>query len=706
MITFPFRMAMSHWRRNSGVASAVTLVLLGAVWLPMLVDGSLLLGVLLAVGVVLGAIVGAAPTLEQQSHVLTGNGARRGQRFVIGAVMALLPGAVAFVIAGLGIMFVATGPTLFDAALITLIVPLIVGPYGTHVVTAQAQRATTSPGRLSSWLRLVGALAVIGVGLLVPPLGLALAAVWILGGSWSTNMRFRGIAVAVAFLAIVTATVLLGLSQTWSDLAVAATFLLPGLLIAISVVGMSVVAFAADRLGQHAPRLRLAVAPLMNRRRALASMSGLVVLVMTIAVSNAVVGASFGKREAQREVTLPTVTRPAGNAANQVIVTVPPVNAQRLRHVVASTLTSSGATGVVIEQVGLGASNTNEFVAALARTKPRDRLSIELEPRLPQRNGQSSVRTRSSWLGVVAPGDLELLHWGSANSALNNNEVVLVSGRKADQDAATGIVTAHGVVRLPAQVVDGPRGGIALPGALVSSSTAKTLSPVVTGARVVITPSSNTVSIGELLSAGRRVQQAASNLPTTAPTGLSEAERNHFNLAAVTALHAEDGVVAGSKQVVLWESGSLNEVAYFSHTATQARRAIPGLATLSVLLTLVTVLLGLGATRGDDAILVEQGAPARLRTRFAACQASLVSMTAGVCAAVLGIGIPLGAFALFNARTSLPPIPLVIPGVVWIVIVIVPAVTVLLAALFSSRRTFPRLTSSPPSAKFDALRPL
>lgn len=100
------------------------------------------------------------------------------------------------------------------------------------------------------------------------------------------------------------------------------------------------------------------------------------------------------------------------------------------------------------------------------------------------------------------------------------------------------------------------------------------------------------------------------------------------------------------------------------------------------------VVLALGATRAEDAVLWVQGAPEGTRASLGAIQALVLSGAASVLAAIVGIGLPALAFSVYDrsARGGLPPIPLVVPWEVPVGLVALPLASALLAAAVVATR--------------------
>jgi hypothetical protein len=101
------------------------------------------------------------------------------------------------------------------------------------------------------------------------------------------------------------------------------------------------------------------------------------------------------------------------------------------------------------------------------------------------------------------------------------------------------------------------------------------------------------------------------------------------------------------------------------------------------------VVLALGATRADDAVLELQGARAGLRAAIGAVQAGVITGTAAVLAATVGVALPALAFTVFAGHSSQPEIPLVVPAAVPVLLIGLPVVAAALSALLLTGRRDP-----------------
>lgn len=693
MIRLAALLALADARRWPGRTLAVTVLLIGAAWLPALVDAPTVLGVLLAIAVAFAATVGSIALEERRAVLLVHNGARRGLMSLVAAFSMLGPGVLAWLITS-GSTLAAQGPGLLGVTAVTLVIPALTAPVAAWMAVRSRGFGIQSPTRPAGWRRVMLIVVCVVIGGVVLPLGLVLAGLYLVSGSLSANRVRRGLGVILASAAMILAVVGISSSQTWFDLSITLTFLLPVLVVGVVVIGVHALAVTTGLFARTGARPRLALAPLLARRRLLAPMLGLVVLMMTVAVTESVVGASFGAREANRPKTLPTVSLPAGNTPEQAIVPVPPVDPDTLRKVASGQLSGTEASAVVIEQVGTGrppVGNLSSSYDRIAAGDPTDQsqmlehLSVWLAPVQNRSGNAADVGHGARWIGIVAPDDLDLLGWGAAAKPLSDGELVLTSQVAAGTYPRTAVVVGDQIVQRGAVAIDGLGGGTALPGGLVSAATAGGLSPIRTTARVVVVPTPGArarPTTTELVELGKRIQTATAKLPRATPEGLTRSQQSDLDTYAafVDTPFVDNSVRAGSDQIEVFKSGPLNKLPYFASTADQGRRALLGLVGLPILITLAAVFLALGAGRRDDVILEIQGAPDRLRSSVAAIQAGVITTSATVLAALLGTVVPAACFALYNRGAELPGIPLVVPWFVWAMLIGVPVSTTLLAA--------------------------
>lgn len=699
MIRVAWRLAVADARRAPARTLAVAGLLVAAAWLPTFVDAPAIVGGLLAVAVAFAAAVGAAALAEGRAVILERNGARTGLHTLIAVLSLLIPGVGALVVTVLCVALAGSGPGIGATFVVTVVMPVLAAPVAGWV-TVHGRRfdGRMRIGPVGRRRSVVVAVAVV-VCVVFLPLGLAVVAGYLLSGSWSQDRVRRVISVVLAFVALGFATVVVGGSRDWTDLGFALFFMIPVLVISVAILAVHVHGVVAERGGRLGPRFRLALAPLVLRRRVLAPLLALVTLAMAVAVTEGVVGASFGQREADRARTLPTITAVAGNDPRQVIVPVPPVDPGTLRKVANAQLVGSGASAVVIEEVGVGNAqvgsmpsngSSGDFLRFVWTSENIDPVGLESRPSSTPKG--KPVFTRSRWLGIVAPADLDLLSWGEATHPLAAGKLVVVDPSRSAADGTVAVTVGTRTRPMPTEIVDGMRGGYALPAALVSADTAARLSPFRTTARVVVVPTPGAQpqpTIPELVAIGRKIQTAAARLPVARPTGLNADQQSTLERFAglIGPSLGDDSVIPGARHLTVWESGPLNDVPILAGTAGRARRSMQPLIILSVFVTLAVVFLALGATRRDDEVLAVQGAPGGFRSAVAAIQAGMVTTSAATLAAAAGIGIPAACFALYNRNADLPPIPLVVPGVVWVVLVAVPLGTVALAAVLPLLRT-------------------
>jgi hypothetical protein len=675
-----------------GRSAAIAVLLVAAAWLPTATDTDLGYGLVLASVVSFCAVLGALALDEARYRLLEQNGARRSATGLVAAASIVPPAAAATVVAlGLGLVL-SPSPATLEVVLATLLVPVVTAPIAVWV--SRRASADAAGGAPAGWLHRVGrttsgALFVL-VALAMPALGITLVALKLTAGSWSTSRLRRALGALLAVAVIAAAVEMVGNSSTWWDLGLALLWTGAGLAVAVVVLGIHAVSLGAGAASHVGPRARLALAPLVGRRRSLAPLVGVISFVAALSVSEAVVGASFGQREADRERDIPTVTAEAGNRSDQAIAVVPPVDVAALRAVAAEQVAGTGAAAVVVEQVGFVPPPSMEGMFGLLRIPEFDQ-GVFLVPIPAPGEPAGDAPPSGGWIGVVAPEDLAAMGWASASPAMDAGEVVLTSG--APGQPATVVLSSFGEIEeRPAVAVDGPTGGALLPTAIVSDSTAAALTPVRTAARVVVVPApgaSVAPSTDVLVEIAGRIRSAVAWLPIVEPTGLSPEQQSAFQLVeafAQSGSGTSDVVVAGDDSIVLRESGPLNDVPGFATTADEGRGRLVGLAALAVLMTVAGVLLALGAARSDDVVLEVQGAPTGMRSAVSAIQAAAVATSAAAFAAVAGIGIPALAFRIYNQDAELPDIPLVVPTAVWAVLVAIPVLAVAISAAIPAAR--------------------
>jgi hypothetical protein len=418
---------------------------------------------------------------------------------------------------------------------------------------------------------------------------------------------------------------------------------------------------------------------------------GVIAFVAALAVSEAVVGASFGAREADRERDIPTVRASAGSSSEQAIVVVPPVDAAALRSIAAEHVDGTGAAAVVVEQLGFEAPRVPGVgpvgLVDLGGLDARVFVAPQFDPG--SQRGDLDDATATGWLGIVAPEDLAALGWASSGPDLDAGQVVLTSGVEP-VPGGTATVVAYGTIQdMPAVAADGPTGGALLPAAIVSAATADGITPVRTTARVVVVPApgaADPADPAELLEIARSIAAEASGLPVVEPQGLTTEQRDLFRIQHQIGT-ALGSVHAGDEEIVVRESGPLNDVPSLARTAEEGRGLLLAQAALALVMTVAGVLLALGATRSDDVVLEVQGAPTGLRSSVSAIQAAVIAGSAAVFAALAGIGVPAAAFSIYNDREhDLPDIPLVVPGLVWAVLLALPVLAAAASAAIPAAR--------------------
>lgn len=622
-------------------------------------------GVLLSAVLAFTAVVGAVGSTEARDRVLAYNGARSRTALLLALASMVAPAtlATALVLAVRPLLDPAPSPV--ATVLMCLVVPVMAAP----VAVWFTARASGRRGRLdSAWssdrrrpalvrfgviVGIVGFVVLVpGVLFLAPVVCLMVGPLRVLTGPDGGSARARATSAALAVAVLAMCVVGVGLVRSWFNLFFVLLGTLPAAVAAVATLGIVV----ADGLARAGARLggvnRLALAPVISRRAVLGPVIALVAAVAWLAVTNAVVGASFDAREAARPAEMASVSVPAGTSADQAIMWPGSVDPGLLRARLAET-DDRQFRSVLIAQVGFGSDTVRGLLEETAA------FSVELDLG-PSRSPHQDWSSR--WVGVVAAEDLAPLGWANAAEALADGRAVLVGGQELPADGRVRFRTPGGSVELPAASVPG-RSAARLPGVIVSEEVASTLSSVRTVGRVVVVPEPpRAVTQLELLARGEAVRDLALALPTAIPTGLgADAERfDQFQIAMGIA--GKPWAVLGDESVeVVAGGGPLNDVPLLSGNRDQGRARLAALAALPLVMTVAGVVLVLGSTRREDAVLAVQGATRSLRARASATQGLVLGLSTSILAGVLGVGIPALAFAMYNATAELPPIPLVVP---------------------------------------------
>jgi len=286
---------------------------------------------------------------------------------------------------------------------------------------------------------------------------------------------------------------------------------------------------------------------------------------------------------------------------------------------------------------------------------------------------------------VVEPADLRLLGLEASGPDLDAGRVVVRDPALTPPGGQITINAPDGTTSRAAVAAIGPTGGTELPSALVSRAAALEITDRLLAARVVVVvpePGSS-VEPETLREVATAIGTGVSELFVVEPTGLSADERQQ-TLDAFFTVHL------GDEQVVVRESGPLNDVPLLSGSRNDGRDRLLGLGALAALMTVAVVVLAIGATRAEDEVLQVQGAPELLRSAVGALQAAVLAGSAAILAAMVGIGMPAAAFRLHNAGSEQPDIPLVVPGEVAAQLVVLPLLAAGLTALFTLRRHRPQ----------------
>ena len=301
MIHLARRITRGDLAAAPGRSAAIAVLLVAAAWLPTTTGTDRGYG--LALASVVCAVLGGLALDEARFRLLEQNGARRSATGLVAAASIVPPAVAATALAlGLGLVL-SPSPATLDVVLAALLVPVLSAPVAVWV--SRRASSDAAAGRPAGWLpRLgrttAGALFVL-VALAMPALGIALVALKLTAGSWSSSRPRRALGALLAVAIVAAAVEMVGHSSTWWDLGLALLWTGAGLAVAVVVLGIHAVSLGAGAASHVGPRARLALAPLVGRRRSLAPLVGVISFVAALSVSEAVVGASFGQREADRE---------------------------------------------------------------------------------------------------------------------------------------------------------------------------------------------------------------------------------------------------------------------------------------------------------------------------------------------------------------------------------------------------------------------
>ena len=478
-----------------------------------------------------------------------------------------------------------------------------------------------------------------------------------------------GLALGAGLVAVLVA-VAMGKTSDWLGLSFAMLVLVPPLVVAAAYLGtvaLELVGASTRRLGPA--NARLASAPLAARRRGVASVGAVLAVVTAVAVLDSTVGASFGRREADRPLAPPTMSAPAGTGADQAIgvigVTADPATVTTAATEAAS---SSGTTVTLIDRLGNGGTLLPMEGSPLSSSLDA---TVGLTP-------NSTDPGAPTWIGVVEPDALGALGLGRATDDLAAGRLVVLRGTAASTVSPPSYEPDALVMpgTLPTEAVSADiRTPALLPAALVSPAVAEASGLPVRPARVVVTPDpTRPLGREELRSIAQEVVGSSRAGPP--------AEDADGIMTFIDLLERDQGVRLGDEVMVTERAaGPLNEVPVFARTAEQARDRMVPLAILALLVTVGGVVLVLGTTRAEDAVLELQGAERSTRARLSAVQAGLLAGSSSALAALAGIGLPALAFSTYNGsgRGSLPPIPLVVPWEVPALLVALPLASAVLA---------------------------
>lgn len=620
------------------------------------VPSGLLAGVIAA-----AAAAGAVAAIGRRAEVLAGNGAGPGLGVAVAVGSLVGPAIIATALTLLFQAWTGGSTSRVDVALSVLVAPLAAAALTGVLITPRA------PGRapLGRWgLPLLVVAALVFPTIVLP--ALVARALWRRGpvGRAACALASAAMVIGLALLA--------GSSTSFSDLAITLFVLGPPTTVAVASLGIAALWAVSSIVGRIGSMGRLATAPLLRQLTLVGPLVGVVAVVTSLAALDATVGASFGEREARREETLPTVTAPAGTTDDQVIASLRRVDVDAARLHAADAAAGTGTRVAMIDQVGGGG-------APMIPAEAFGSLSFEVP--LVVAVGPAGTDDAPRWLGVVTPDDLAVLGLDdhaadvAAGRALVLNPELLPRGA---QEVA--ITSAEGAPpdsprTLPAIAVDGPRVGVALPGAVVSPEVAATLGHPVAASRMVVVPDGS--GSGDEAAARAVVSDVRARIE---PLPLAAGLTDHVATTWATVLDSET-VVSGGEQVVQHESGPLNDLPALAATAEEGRDRLVTWGALALLVTLGAVVLVLGATRADDAVLDLQGARPGLRAGIGSIQAGLIAGTASLLAAIVGVVLPAVAFATFAAHSDQPDIPLIVPVAVPVLLIGLPLATAFLSGL-------------------------
>ncbi|HMJ78511.1 MAG TPA: FtsX-like permease family protein, partial [Iamia sp.] len=497
-----------------------------------------------------------------------------------------------------------------------------------------------------------------------------------------------GLTIVAVVGAVLTARAV-GTAETWFDLDFLLLVAAAPLVFAVAWISAQLMGLAASPLRRLGPTARLAATPLVVRRGHLGPIAAAVGLVVTLAVLEGVVGASFGAREAGRD-RADVVLGETGTSDDQLIVSTSNLPADETRRVAAEAATGKQVRLAVIDQLGEGGTETRPDIRA--ESPPRSRIPARLteldvsfvaDDFVAVPPGVSvAVDAGSSWVGVATAADLSALGLADLGPALERGEAVVLN----PDVAGTTTIALEGpdgaeIGRLPAARSGADEHGLLLPAVVVSPAVADGLGQARYGGRAVVVPTdpesrragSDTVEVAFAIH-----DHARKELPDVAGT------ESEGVAASARYVESQEPPARGDEEVVRDAGGPLNALSFMSGTASEGRSRGFALAVAALLVCVAGTILVLGGSRAEDAVLEAQGAEPRTRVVVAAVQAGAVALTASVLGGLAGIGLPVLAMTSYNDRDrvdGLPDIPVVIPVSVAVLLVVLPVAAAVIAAV-------------------------
>lgn len=673
------RLVLGDLRAAPGRAVAVAVLLGAAALLPTLVASAPAVGAVLAFAVTVAATSGATAAHDRRAAVLRLNGgAPVAVEAWVDAPTMVVPGVAGAVGAAVVGAMLSPGPRLVSIVWLALVVPVAAAPLAGWLARRSVfdPAQTASPGASAPRRRgpSAGRAALALVAALINPVLLLAWLALRLGSPARSPRRLSRLAGIVLALAIVVGTaVAAGSASDWTTLGFVLYLAGPAAALSVAVLGSAALDAVGALTARAGPWSRIALSPLTGRSRSIGPVVGVLAVVTSLGAMNATVGASFGQREDDRERTLPTRTGQAGSGPDQAIGNVHAVEPAALRRIAVDVSAATGTRAVVIERLGLGTTATYDGPQFPDIVEPPTTYL-----------GVDEYAEAPIWLGIVEPSDLEALGLGASAADLAAGKVVVLN---PDLPAERGSVTlSHpgGRTNLPAAPATGPTGGIRLPGGLVTRATAEAIEGPISTAQVVVVPGpGGSADRAALRPAAQAIVDRAKRLPLLTPDGLDATAEASFTISDL--LRANDPVLLGDEEVVVFRSGPLNDVPVLAGTREAGRGQLLGLGALGLLMAVAGVGLALGATRSEDLVLRAQGAPRALRSAIGAIQAAVLTGSSSVLAAAIGVGLPALAFRLYNGASTLPDIPLVVPAEVPALLVGLPLVAAALTALLNLR---------------------